>query len=398
MGGQRTGHHQSPGRDGAVFVALILFLLLLPSPASAGVFLRNGSDISGNGAIGALLSDPGVHTGGPADFFYNTHCGACHVAMAFLTEYQAAHPSVQIRSYDLFNNSENRALFEARKQEYNRSYVAVPVVFIGDAGLEGEGAIRSGFDALAATSSGEKNATPAGRDSRGSGDGTVHRTVISIPLVLIAGVIDGINPCAAAVLIFLLIILMTIRERHRIIPVGIVFASAVFFFYFLAGTGIFSIHELTGFIATFTAGAGILAVATALLLIIDSSRFHRWTEAVIPLEGRERAGRLWRRMTIPVVFIAALLAGILELPCAGGIYITILDMIAFRVNTAQGLVYLILYNLAFIIPLLLLTLVVRVVRRPEREGEEDGRLPRSIRIFAGLLLLVFAFLILTGLL
>ncbi|PKL60432.1 MAG: hypothetical protein CVV33_02720, partial [Methanomicrobiales archaeon HGW-Methanomicrobiales-4] len=220
MGDPRTCHTHTMVRTGlmiSIMTCIFLILLYLTGGASGAVFLKNGSDVDGNNTFEAIISDTNNTAGNYSiEFFYNTHCGACHVAMTYLNEYNAAHPEIVINSYDLFNSSDNKILFEDYKAAYNRSYVSVPSIFIGNVGLEGESAIREHFEPLVAWYENGKNTSgylPENLVSRPVV--RAHQMGISIPLVLFAGIIDGINPCASAVLIFLFIYLLTIRQRLR---------------------------------------------------------------------------------------------------------------------------------------------------------------------------------------
>ncbi len=381
-----------------VLTGLLIVLVMFIGPASAGVFLKNGSDVSGEQPIATILSDPNLTPGDYSIvFFYNTHCGACHLAMTYLNEYNAAHPEITITSYDLFNSSEGKALFEQYKAVYHRQYVSVPSLFIGNAGLEGESAIRENFEELVVWHEKSKgdNSTNLQTDSGKTGQKN-HRTVISIPLVLIAGLVDGINPCASAVLVFLLILLMTIRQRQRILLVGIVFASAVYFMYFISGTGIYSVTDIAGILKGYSLIVGIIAVVTGLIWIWKGIEASRNSEVQFPDQKKERILRQITEMTIPLAFVLGLVISVLELSCTGGIYWSIQDMISFRVNITQGLFYLFLYNLVFIVPLLIITLLV-YWWIPTRETEQESTGEKcKIKIFSGLLLLVFAFLTLSG--
>ncbi|MDD1729577.1 MAG: hypothetical protein LUQ50_10980 [Methanospirillum sp.] len=377
---------------------LLMVLLIFTGPASAGVFLQNGSDVSGDQPITTILSDPNLTPGDYSIvFFYNTHCGACHLAMTYLNEYNAAHPEITITSYDLFNSSEGKALFEQYKESYHRQYVSVPSLFIGNAGLEGESAIRENFEELVAWHEKSKgdNLTNLQTNS-GKTWQKNHRTVISIPLVLIAGLVDGINPCASAVLIFLLILLMSIRQRQRILLAGIVFASAVYFMYFISGTGIYRVTDIAGVLNGYSLIVGIIAVVAGMILIWKGIEASRNGEIQSPDPKNEKILKQITEMTIPLSFVLGLVISVLELSCTGGIYWSIQDMISFRVNITQGLFYLFLYNLVFIVPLLIITLLVYWwVPTRDTEPESNGEMFKN-KIFLGLLLLVFAFLTLSG--
>nr|WP_319539267.1 hypothetical protein [uncultured Methanospirillum sp.] len=380
-----------------MLTGLLIVLILCTGSVSAGVFLKNGSDVTGDHPSETILSDPNTTPGDySVTFFYNTHCGACHLAMTYLNEYNAAHPGILITSYDLFNSSEGKSLFEQYKAEYHRQYVSVPSVFIGNAGLEGESAIRENFDKLVTWYEQNKKTGPSGENATSVQKKRGTWNVISIPLVLIAGLVDGINPCASAVLVFLLILLMIIRQKERILLAGAVFTSAVYFIYFISGTGIYSLAAITGILRGYSLIAGIIAAGAGLLWIRNGIISSRASESNGSGAVEELFfGRL-ETVVIPGAFVLGLLTGVLELSCTGGIYLAIQDMISFKVNIVQGLVYLFLYNLAFIVPLLVIILLFYwwIPAEESEEGKEKN--PGKLELFTGMLLLVFAFLVLSG--
>lgn len=381
----------------SIISPIILVLLYASGCASGAVFLKDGSDVTGNDTFEAIISGANTSSGNYSiEFFYNNQCGACHVAMAYLNEYNAAHPDIIINSYDLFNSSDNRALFEEYKAAYHRSYVSVPSLFIGDVGLEGESAIREHFEPLVAWNEKDRNTSAPQPDNVASKSGALtHRTTISVPLVLIAGFIDGINPCASAVLIFLFIFLIAVRQRLRVLLAGAVFSTAVFFFYFLSGVGLITISRHSGVVFGSSLIAGIVAVIAGLLVFTDAI-IPGIRQRLIPVSMGETAARNIERLAIPIAFFLGLIVGVFELPCTGGIYRAILDMISFKVNMGVGLVYLTLYNLAFVIPLLVITGLVYWGMPPERVREWRSGKQRALRLLIGLLLFLFALLVLTG--
>jgi cytochrome c biogenesis protein CcdA len=67
---------------------------------------------------------------------------------------------------------------------------------------------------------------------------------LTLPVVMLAGLIDGVNPCAFATIIFFLSYLQIARRTPReMLMVGIAFISAVFLAYFLAGLVLHKVLE-----------------------------------------------------------------------------------------------------------------------------------------------------------
>jgi len=110
--------------------------------------------------------------------------------------------------------------------------------------------------------------------------------------------------------------------------------------------------------------------------------------------------RKWmRKSTVPSAFIAGLLVSLFEFPCTGGIYVAILGMLAQQTAFTQGFMYLLIYNVAFVLPLIVL--LVFVSRRRvtefslEKWQQHQGRRMRLllglVMVALGLFLLFFGF-------
>jgi len=83
-----------------------------------------------------------------------------------------------------------------------------------------------------------------------------------------------------------------------------------------------------------------------------------------------------------------------ELPCTGGIYLSIISMISMKSNMSQALGYLFVYNIAFVLPLLIILILVTFGLPPERVNEWRLEQRRALRGIIGLVLIGFAVFIL----
>jgi glutaredoxin len=182
-----------------LFAVLLLFVSV--STVNAAFYLKNGTEITGDNAFGTFINDPNTTpTNEPIYLFYSIHCGACQDTKEYLDSYIRENPDVSIKYLDIFNNTENRTIFEEYKKEYNQKYSSVPVLFIGNAVLEGGNAIKTNFDPIVKWYKKNQNTTPSVPKFpliNFSSDQTSGS--ISIPLIIGACLFDGINPCAFAV-------------------------------------------------------------------------------------------------------------------------------------------------------------------------------------------------------
>lgn len=186
-------------------------------------------------------------------------------------------------------------------------------------------------------------------------------TQITLPAVVVGGLLDGINPCAFSVLLsFVAIVLasVTITDASpRVWRIGGVYVFGMFLTYLLLGLGLIGIigwvvrmHLAVRLIAVVVVALGVWTVKDALLPGVGP-----------PLAMPKSAYGLVRRAMSWSGLWGALGAGILvgmcAVPCSGAIYIGVLALIA-SAPLGSKLGWLLIYNVMFIAPLVVLLALV----------------------------------------
>jgi len=177
-----------------------------------------------------------------------------------------------------------------------------------------------------------------------------------------AALADSINPCAFAVILLLLSsILIETKDKKKALLAGFLFALAVFICYLAMWLGLFSA------LATATNTVIIKWIVWILWIIVwlanmkDFFRYGEWFRMEVPLSRRPAMHKIIKKATSPIgAFVVWFIVSMFLLPCTSGPYITILWYLASEssvVNT-WWLIYLIVYNLIFILPMILITLLV----------------------------------------
>ncbi|MDX8551687.1 hypothetical protein KHC33_10715 [Methanospirillum sp. J.3.6.1-F.2.7.3] len=377
-----------------------LLSLIVVSPSLGAMYAVNGSEISPDSLSDLIQSDPTLLSGSlpPSQviFFFNTHCGACHDAMAFLDGFAPNHTEMTLLRYDLFNSTENRTIFESYKKTYNRNFLSVPSLIIGNVSVEGVQDISNHLEELLVLQKQHSGSSDLFSNIFTSPSLTSDSPSGEIPLLLIigAGLLDGINPCAFAVLVFLLVYLMAQKSRKMMLTAGLVYTGAVFIFYYLSGLGIFTIIQTTGATTIFSFVAGCIALIAGLVMVKDALFPKEKPTLGIPASQSGLINRVMKQATIPAAFILGILVGMFELPCTGGIYLSIISMISMKSNMTQALGYLFVYNIAFVLPLLIILILVTFGLPPERVNEWRLEQRRLLRGIIGLVLIGFAVFIL----
>jgi cytochrome c biogenesis protein CcdA len=180
-----------------------------------------------------------------------------------------------------------------------------------------------------------------------------------LPAVVITGLVDSVNPCAFAVILLLLAFLFTLRQsRARILQLGFVYIGMIFIVYFAIGLGILRAVRFTDdphFVAR--AGSWILIGLGAVNLI--EYFFPRFPIKLhMPKIAGARTHELIKQATLPATVGAGLLVGLCTFPCSGGIYVSIITLLNAKTTLAWGLAYLGLYNILFVLPLVVILLAV----------------------------------------
>ena len=324
--------------------------------------------------------------------FYSSTCGACHKAMPYINEARAKYPNVRFNSFDNMGSPSNLSLMNRFAEKYGVSYPSYPVIFAGDTVvLQGFNRISKNIDSVAKAVDaglipdvGYEKRLFSSADATG---GIIGIQDLTYPAVILAGLLDGINPCAFAVLIFLLIALTAAESKRRVLQIGLTYTLGVFLIYITAGIGIIKIVSLTGLSIYFTVIAGILVISAGIIEVADGILKNSPVSLSIPESRKELFVGYIRRATVPAAFVLGILVGIFELPCTGGIYLAVLSLLSSQVTFNEGLIYLLIYNLAFVLPLILIVLAVTFGISPEMLNRFREEHKRKLRIAIGIILI-----------
>ncbi|MBI2146182.1 hypothetical protein HYU22_02490 [Candidatus Woesearchaeota archaeon] len=187
---------------------------------------------------------------------------------------------------------------------------------------------------------------------------------LTLPIIIGAALADSINPCVFGVLIFLIAFMTKVfKSPHKMLVGGLFYTAVVYLTYFLIGLGILKFTVSLGLSTSVYWIAAIIALAAGLLEIKD----YFWYEKGPSLQmfpGGARRIKLYTqhisRMEKSHPSLMFLMAGLLgvfvvlvELPCTGAPYLAILGILGTG-NFAEGIPLLLLYNLIFILPLLVI--------------------------------------------
>ena len=225
--------------------------------------------------------------------------------------------------------------------------------------------------------------------------------------VILAGLLDGVNPCAFATIIFFVSYLLFLgRKRRDIIVMAASFIAAVFIAYFLIGVGA---YNLLNYLAGYSIIAriiflcfGIIALILGLLSLRDYmvARKGHYDKMILqlPLGIKQRIHRdIKERTAVGGIVIGSFIAGLavsfLEFGCTGQIYLPPITFVISRAGwSLRPMVLLLLYNLMFVFPLVLISMLALLFSTDKIAKSLSARIP-AIKLLTAILFFVLGLLL-----
>jgi hypothetical protein len=217
---------------------------------------------------------------------------------------------------------------------------------------------------------------------------------LGLPLfTVLLGLLDGLNPCAMWVLLFVLSLLVNLRDRQKMVLIGGTFVAVSGFVYFAFMAAWLNIFLLVGLSWVTQVVLGGVAVFVGALNIKDFFAFGRGVSLSIQTVAKPRMYARVRRIlqaehlpgALAGVVVLAVLVNTIELLCTAGlpaVYTRILTLRQLPWWTYYG--YLGLYNVAYMLDdgVMLILAVVTLGRRKLQE-----KAGRWLKLLSGIVML-----------
>lgn len=179
-----------------------------------------------------------------------------------------------------------------------------------------------------------------------------------LPLVLVAALIDSVNPCAFSILLLTVAFLLSIGKlRSKVLQIGVAYIAGLYAVYFLIGLGLLQalhLFDTPHFMGKL--GAGLLLLLGVINLTNEFVPAFP-VKLAIPQAAHHKMAVLMERASVPTAVGLGALVGLCEFPCSGGPYLMVLGLLHDQATYYTGVGYLLLYNAIFVSPLVLILLV-----------------------------------------
>jgi cytochrome c biogenesis protein CcdA/glutaredoxin len=304
-------------------------------------------------------------------YFYQPGCQECDRVQLALDYLKSQYPQLAICALDVKERATLSEWLGERAGVPVGKRLTAPAVFVGDEALVGEELHTRSLEELlaryAASGAGPicQGWEEATRDEAASGIVARFRSFGALT-ILGAGLVDGLNPCAFATLVFFVSYLTFMERRGReVLAAGAAFTLGVFLTYLGVGFGALKFLTALPFLSAIS--RWVYGLTAVLCLALAAGSLYDWYQArrgkldemrmKLPTRLRRWINRAVRegagmRAFVPVTFITGAVISIIELACTGQVYLpTILFVLSVPELRLQAGLYLVFYNLMFVLPL-----------------------------------------------
>ena len=356
--------------------------------------------------------------------FYGDNCPHCAELEKFFDTYLEENKNIILNRYEVWSNKENQEKYREVKKILNDNSNGVPYLIIGNNVITGYDSeitperikntitYYSNFDFkdkvgiyLGTTTEEEENLKEDGKKYE---DSEISIPIIGkkkgkeVPILLstiIIGLVDGFNPCAMWILIFLISMLLGMKNTKRKWALGItfLFSSALVYFLFLISW--LNLAVFLNKIIFIRMGISIIAVFFGILTIL---KFFFVKEddgcEVVDKSGRKKIINSIKKIIKEKSFILALLGivalaasvNIIELLCSLGLPVMFTQILTVNEvsKTAQ-----IIYSLIYVFFFLIDDIVIFVIAMKTLEIKAiSNKFGKYSHLIGGIIMLIIGFL------
>jgi glutaredoxin len=357
--------------------------------------------------IGNIASAATVASAPEMEVFVQPGCPYCEAAKRFLRELEHRRPGFYVRIRDISLDPE--ALQELRELAHRAGIrpVGVPAFYL-------RGRLIVGFQSAGTTGKDIESLLDQPHSENDGIDRPSALRAVEVPLLgplnvrelglplftIILGLLDGFNPCAMWVLLFLLSMLVNLHDRKKMFLIGGTFVAVSGIVYFVFMVAWFNLFLLIGVSRTTQLLLGSIAALIGVLNVKDSVVLGWGPSVGIPEAAKPGIYSQVRRVlraenlmgAVTAVIVLAVLVNTVELLCSAGlpaIFTQVLTRYSLPNWAYYG--YLVLYNLAYVADDGLM-LVVAVVTLSREKLQEKGA--RWLKLISGVVMLALGLILL----
>jgi glutaredoxin len=352
--------------------------------------------------------------------FWTQGCPHCRLEKEFLAKLEAQYPQVRLHTYEI-SSLENQELLQKTAQQLKFNVTGVPVTIIGDHYFIGwldenttgtsitavvKGYLSGSYTDLVGNLANSQviPVLPAEKQLPETITlpvfGEIHTRNVSLPLfTIMMGAVDGFNPCAMWVLIFLIGLLVGLEDRWRMWILGGTFIAASAGIYFLFMTAWLNLLLFLGFIFWVRIIVGIVALAAGVYNLKEYFTNASDVCKVTNSEHRQRAFQKLKDITqqrkfwlaMGSIIALAFVVNLVELICSASLPVVYLQVLTInKLPNWQYYLYILLYIFIFMLDDLIVYIAAMTTLQVTGL---TGKYSRLSHLLGGLAMIIIGFLV-----
>ncbi len=360
-------------------------------------------------------------------FFWGEGCPHCEKEKIFLEKLEEKYSQINIYDFDITQSVRGRQIMSEMGEKLNTHISGVPFIVIGEqyfigwydeqsTGMAIEGAVQDvlknkrrdiGQEILSLideveeeNSQNEEIKSPIPEKLKVPLLGEIKTKNLSLPVfTIVLGALDGFNPCAMWVLLFLISLLLGMKDKKRMWILGSTFivASALVYFIFMAAWLNFILF--IGLVVWVRIIIGLVALFGGSYSLKE---YFTNKEATCQVVGTEKKQKVFQRLknitqqksfylALGGIIILAFAVNLVELICSAGLPAVYTQVLALSdLTMGQYYAYLLLYILVFMLDDLLVFFVAMITLRLTGV---TTKYVRTARLIGGVLMLIIGLLL-----
>jgi hypothetical protein len=329
----------------------------------------------------------GVH------YFYSSSCTVCREVTIFLDEYLVDKDYVKLIKYNVLEGEDNEAWFIETTDTFNRDNLSYPYIIIGGKDLQGLYEIKSDIDKVINYYHNKTDYTDIVEKIKNNevvfpsdflSEDLDGNRVVTLPIIgevelasfslllgaIFIGLIDGFNPCAMWILVFLITMLINLKDRKKMWILGLTFILTSGILYYIIMMSWLNLVIQVALIKAFQIAIGVLALIFSYISLkhffkqrkldtgCEVTNVESKRKLIIRAKKVINNNNLW--LAILGIAGIAITVNIIELACSAGLPVIYTTMLAYNdIGIYQSAMYILVYVLFFMFDdLLIFTIAV----------------------------------------
>jgi len=351
--------------------------------------------------------------------FYGETCPHCEAEMEYLNTIEDEY-NINLIKYEIWNNNKNAALMRLVAEKYGVTVRGVPFTIIGNNVLTGFGEDTPNLIIEAIEKYDFSEESIIGKIIKGENTeeekgsevvsntikipfiGEINLKTLSLPILsMVVGAVDGFNPCAMWVLLFLISMLIGMKNKKRMWILGSTFLIISALIYFLFLLTWFNVITFLGSIKWFQLAIAIVAIIGGIINLKSYIKTRKEADGCTVVEESKRKTtfakikKIVNEKSFIIAFIGviglALSVNVFELACSAGLPVVFIQTLAVNdITNTQYIIYLLIYIFFYLLDDMLIFFIAMISLKVTAFSTKYGKLSHLI---GGVLMLLIGLLL-----